>query len=84
MEDHPMSMMSSESTKPVQQTTRTDADYAIEFGRYLADAAEQLMAEMNRVAEAGEDDPCSDHWRALQSAVYEFRKRADRADRKSA
>lgn len=57
---------------------RSDTDYAIEFGGYLADAAERFMAEQNRAAASG-DEPCSEHWSALQSAIYEFRKRADRA-----
>lgn len=61
------------------QTTRNDVDYAIEFGRYLAAAAERFMAEQNRAAEAG-GSPDSDYWSALQSAIYEFRKRADRAE----
>lgn len=37
------------------------------------------MAEQNRAAEAGED-PDPDLWRALESAIGEFRKRADRAE----
>lgn len=59
--------------------SRSETDYAIEFGRYLATAADNFMAEQNRAAEAGET-PDADCWRALQSAVYEFRKRADRAE----
>ena len=48
---------------------RTPKDYAIEFGGYLAKAADNyLMSPF---------DP--DRARALRSAVYEFRKRADRA-----
>lgn len=62
-----------------QTTDRSPKDYAIEFGHYLADAAEQLIAEMNRAAKA-EEEPCPDHWRALESAIYEFRKRALRAE----
>lgn len=73
-------MTQSETNNPTSPTTdRSPKDYAIEFGRYLADAAEQLMAEQNRAAEA-EETPCSDHWRALESAIYEFRKRALRAE----
>lgn len=59
--------------------TRNDVDYAIEFGRYLATTAQRFMAEQNRAAVAG-DVPDSDCWRALESAIHEFRKRADRAD----
>lgn len=58
---------------------RTAKDYAIEFGRYLADAAEAFMAEQNRAAEAGEP-PDADNWQALQGAIYEFRKRAGRVE----
>ena len=58
---------------------RSEIDYAIEFGRYLATAAEQFMAEQNRAAMEGED-PDPDYWRSLVSSIHEFRKRADRAD----
>lgn len=52
---------------------RTDKDFAIEFGRYLADSAERFMeASHSR-------EPVDDEWGALKSAIYEFRKRADRA-----
>ena len=61
------------------ETTRNDVDYAIEFGRYLATAAEHYMAEQNRAA-AAEETPDPDYWSALESAIYEFRKRADRAE----
>lgn len=57
---------------------RTDEDYAIEFGGYLANAAERFMQEQNRAAEAGRE-PDAKHWSALSSAIYEFRKRAARA-----
>lgn len=69
------------------RTTRTDADYAIEFGRYLATAAEHYMRAVNDYhagGKANDTDGMSDMWRGLQSAIYEFRKRADRADRESA
>jgi hypothetical protein len=56
---------------------RDTKDRAIEFGRYLATAAEQFMAEQNRAWEAGET-PDSEYWSALESAIYEFRKRADK------
>jgi len=62
-----------------ETTDRSPKDYAIEFGRYLANAAERFMAEQNRATEAGEL-PCVDHWRALESAIHEFRKRALRAE----
>ena len=57
---------------------RTAKDYAIEFGGYLAKAAEDFMAEQNRAWEA-EEPPNPEYWSALQSAIYEFRKRAEKA-----
>lgn len=63
--------------------SRTGVDYAIEFGRYLATAAERFMTEQNRAAQAGEL-PDSEQRSGLQSAIYEFRKRADRAYRDAA
>lgn len=57
---------------------RTAKDYAIESGGYLAKAAEDFMGEQNRAAEAGEM-PNSEYWSALQGAIYEFRKRAEKA-----
>ena len=58
---------------------RSPKDYAIEFGRYLADAAERFMREQNRAWQAGEA-PDSEYWSALESAIHEFRKRALRAE----
>ena len=46
---------------------RTDKDFAIEFGEYLAREAERLLPQL--------DDP-----ECLRSAIYEFRKRAIRAN----
>ena len=66
---------------------RDDKDYAIEFGRYLATAAERYMSAVNDYVLSGRPasvDGMSDCWRGLQSAVHEFRKRADRATGKSA
>ena len=57
---------------------RTAKDTAIEFGGYLATAAEAFMAEQNRAFETG-NMPDNECWSALQSAIYEFRKRAERA-----
>jgi len=58
---------------------RTPEQYAIEHGGYLADAAEAYMRAINKYSAGEEDsDYLSDHWRALQNAVGEFRKRADR------
>lgn len=59
--------------------TRTPTDHAIEFGHHLATAAENFMREQNRAVQTGET-PDAEAWNALESAVYEFRKRADRAN----
>ena len=59
---------------------RTDKDFAVEFGGYLADSAEQFMAVLNKTRAFANvpQDQYIDHWRGLQSAIYEFRKRADK------
>ena len=50
-------------------TDRTSKDYAIEFGGYLAKAADEFLKHPKDWEYA----------RALRLAVYEFRKRAERA-----
>lgn len=68
-------------------TKRTDADYAIEFGEYMAVAAEHYLHTSDKYRDQVENgarhgihpDMVSDAWQGLQSAVYEFRKRATRA-----
>lgn len=71
-------------------TRRTDADYAIEFGGYLAKAAEDFLTAWNLVGELdlcgvegdaldAATDALGDHSKGLRSAVYEFKKRAERA-----
>ncbi len=62
-----------------QTTDRSPKDYAIEFGHYLANAAEQFMTEQNRAMRADEL-PDGNYWLALNSALHEFRKRALRAE----
>jgi hypothetical protein len=63
----------------------TDKDYAIEFGEYLAIAAVNfqmtIVANDERVENGEEPNlvTLNDAWRALESAVYEFRKRAVKA-----
>jgi hypothetical protein len=57
---------------------RTAKDYAIEFGGYLATSAERFMDEVGRSQETGEPID-ADIWSGLQSAIYEFRKRAAKA-----
>lgn len=64
-------------------------DKAVEFGKYLADAAEQFLNAYNLRAlaeDSGEEvdvDGFSDCFRALRSAIYEFRKRCDVAEQPS-
>lgn len=66
---------------------RTDSDYAIEFGGYLADAVMQYLKARNAFDEKestqgcdeGDADLLNDCRRALINAVGEFRKRAERA-----
>jgi hypothetical protein len=61
---------------------RTAADYAIEHAEYLAKAAEHYMEQRNLYDVAEQEgglvdpDALSDAYMGLQSAVYEFRKRA--------
>jgi hypothetical protein len=70
-----------------QPEPRTSQDYAIEHAGYLATAAENYLKVRNEYDQKAATDGCetadidllSDHFRALQSAIYEFRKRANRA-----
>ena len=67
----------------------SDAHKAVEFGEYMAKSGENLMTSMNAVAaapESGDEERIqkaieqqSEHFHHLQSAIYEFRKRAARA-----
>lgn len=69
--------------------SRDDKDYAIEFGEYLATAADDFLAACNAVqsarmlsdfgAETEATQSHDDAWKTLNEAVYEFRKRAARA-----
>lgn len=60
---------------------RTDKDFAIEFGGYLANEVERFMRHHNSQGNltAAEADEGVERWNALRSAIYEFRKRAERA-----
>jgi hypothetical protein len=70
---------------------RSPKDYAIEHGEYLAKAAVDYMTAqtaLNRLEDDEDTTPevayrameaLTDHWRNLESCVYEFRKRAARA-----
>lgn len=63
---------------PPAATGERDAkDYAVEFGGYLAQAAENFLVACD--ARPKPDAPIDvDAWKALNSAIYEFRKRRDR------
>jgi hypothetical protein len=66
-----------------ETTDRSPKDYAIEFGNYLASAAEHYMQAVNAYeagGKANDIDGLTDAWRALESAIHEFRKRAIRAE----
>jgi len=51
-----------------QRGDRSFAEIAVEFGEYMAKAAEHVMQSPPRAR--------ADNLRALRSAIYEFRKRA--------
>lgn len=59
--------------------TRDAKDYAIEHAGYLAKSAEVLLEFLRprMLVDAGSE--YIDHVDALRSAIYEFRKRAERA-----
>ena len=74
------------SMAPTTQTERQCAcqvrspqDYATAFGEYLANAADAFMDVVDERHGVHSDDDVSDTWRALKSAIYNFRKRAERA-----
>ena len=64
------------STQITDHLGRTDKDFAIEFGIYLATAAEHYITIM-RDENANGDIDCEAR-QALISAIYEFRKRVTR------
>lgn len=61
------------TTQTTDHLGRDDKDFAIEFGEYMASAALRYMVAVDGGSVATEE------WRALNSAIYEFRKRAKRA-----
>lgn len=63
--------MSGETT---DHRERDAKDFAVEFGTYLATAAERYLAAVNAWEDYDEGDA---RW-ALEAAIYEFRKRAAR------
>jgi len=68
-----------ESCAIMSYPSRTNKDYAIEFGGYLATSAEAFLNFLDQSGASVRDedrDGMSDHWRDLRSAIYEFRKRA--------
>lgn len=69
----------------VPSEARTPADYAVEFGGYLAKSAEAFLDFLNETSafaesrlDAGDRDALRDHRQGLRSAIYEFTKRASR------
>lgn len=67
--------------RPLRPKARDAKDFAIEFGEYLAKDVEaflQLLNESGAAAHVKDQEGLTDHWRGLQSAIYEFRKRAGR------
>lgn len=56
---------------------RTPKDFAIEFGEYLAVAAEFYLEASTMFR--SDSDLQNDAYRNLKSAIYEFRKRARRS-----
>jgi hypothetical protein len=62
----------------MMKTTRSAKDYAVEFGGYLAQAARRYMNAVNREVIPEGDTEVGEAWRALESALYEFEKRAAR------
>lgn len=66
-------------------TERTPQDFAIEFGEYMAKAAEEYMKAISetfgkaRITKNVDFTQASEAYRGLTSGIYEFRKRAARA-----
>ena len=58
---------------------RTDKDYAIEFGEYLAAASSHLLRKLDVRNDMPLDAELNDALSAVCKAAYEFRKRAARA-----
>lgn len=58
---------------------RDAKDFAIEFGEYMAKAAERFQDIMqSELAGRHDEELRAERWRALDSAIYEFRKRVAR------
>ena len=53
---------------------RDEKDFAIEFGEYMAKAAEQFRDLVQTTMP--QECTIADHWHRLNCAIYEFRKRA--------
>jgi len=60
-------------------STTDDLLRAVEFGRYLADSADRVLAEYAKGVP--DEDTARDMLHGLASAAYEFRKRVARARR---
>ncbi len=83
------------SSTPAQSLAEHDnevvAPYkkALEFAEYMAKSTEQFMIAINQLDEADQEEDeetieimqekRGEHWRAVNSSIYEFRQRSDRA-----
>ena len=66
---------------PTQPIDLERAQKAVEFGGYLATAAERYISAVDAYDEHDGEDQCAgrtDAFRGLQSAIHEFRKRVAR------
>lgn len=72
--------LSASPAAPVAGDGRTPQDFAIEFGEYLAKAAENYLAFMRQNSKVIDVklDECADLAKALDRNIYDFRKRKDR------
>jgi hypothetical protein len=60
-------------------SVRTPKDFALEFGEYMAKAADNYLFASDEPRTEDDYNAKNEAYTALRSAVYEFRKRADRA-----
>jgi hypothetical protein len=73
--------MASDQDKTTDHLGRSDKDFAIEFGGYLANSSDRFLDAVQGYlrGDEGGDDLLAERWKALDSAIYEFRKRAKKA-----
>lgn len=66
----------------VGEGARSSKDFAIEHAEYMARAVDAFMDFLNKTGGAArvtDQGAMTEHWRGVQSCIYEFRKRAQRA-----